>query len=62
MFFHAEDFLVATNVANQTLTVYQGFSYGWDFTCIPEPSTFALLGIGVMILFAYAWRTRGELA
>lgn len=62
MFFHAEDFIVQANTGTHTLTVYEGFSYGWDFTCVPEPSSLVLLVIGVLSLFAYARRTRRETA
>jgi hypothetical protein len=58
IFFHAEDFLVTANTNTDVLTVYQGFNYGWDFTCIPEPSSFALLGLGSFSLLAYEWRRR----
>jgi hypothetical protein len=57
VFFHALNFLVSDNL-NGTYTVYEGFSYGWDFTCcVPEPTSFVvfsfLFGAFVMI---HGWR------
>jgi hypothetical protein len=64
VFFNADDFLVTANAATDTLTVYQGFNYGWTFTCVPvpEPSTISLLGIGVLSMLARDWRRRSAKA
>ena len=33
-----------------------GGSFDYNFTSVPEPSTFALLGVGAIGLAAYVWR------
>ena len=33
-----------------------------SLTVIPEPSALALLGVGGIVLFAYAWRKRRQTA
>ena len=57
-YFHAANFLVTADVATNTLTVYQGVSYGWDFYCVPEPSTLALSGLGALSLLTRNWRRK----
>jgi len=59
-YFHAANFLVTLDAAENTLTVYQGVSYGWDIYCVPEPSPLVLLGIGAVSLFAYARRREAQ--
>jgi hypothetical protein len=43
--------------ANTTGTIDQYFS-NFQFSAIPEPSTFALLGVGAVSLLGYGWRRR----
>lgn len=57
-YFHAETFLVAVDKATDTLTVYQGFAYGWDFTCVPEPSSLCMLAIGCLAAIRLLRRVR----
>jgi T5SS/PEP-CTERM-associated repeat protein len=52
--FAANDLTYDGTYASFTVT---GFS-GYAVTTVPEPSTFALLGIGAVSLLAYAWRRR----
>lgn len=48
VFFDAVALIVQADFATRTLTAYEGFSYGFDFTCvhIPEPASLALLIVG----------------
>jgi hypothetical protein len=35
-------------------------SYGWDFYCVPEPSTLALFGLGTLNLLAHNSRRKAK--
>jgi hypothetical protein len=47
--------LTATSIQVDTLTIG-----GAGATAVPEPSTFALLGVGAFWLFAWAWQKRKQ--
>jgi hypothetical protein len=44
------------NTANHT--VWAVLDHNSDFAVVPEPATFALLGVGVVALVGYGWRRR----
>ena len=48
------------NTANDT--VWAVLNHNSDFAAVPEPSTFALLGVGFVGLFGFAWRRRKKTA
>jgi T5SS/PEP-CTERM-associated repeat protein len=54
--FNANDLTYDGNYASFTATDLSGFAV--TGIVVPEPSTFALLGIGTISLLAYAWRCR----
>lgn len=57
----AQVFLTTFNHATKTITMYdQGVWWGYNFTCVavPEPSSFALAGIGLVICICVRRRQR----
>jgi hypothetical protein len=59
IFFHAEAFLVSIDHQSNSLTAYEGFSYGWDFTCVPEPTTLIIWSLlGTLAITVGLWHRR----